>query len=71
MLKKLSIEGMSCNHCVKRVENGISELPGVKSVKVNLGSKSALVETVDEFDVQLLFNAVDEAGYDLTKVEIV
>ncbi len=71
MLKKLSIEGMSCNHCVKRVESGISELTGVKSVKVNLGSKSALVETVDEFDVQLLFNAVDEAGYDLIKVEVI
>ncbi|MDP2813732.1 MAG: copper ion binding protein [Erysipelotrichaceae bacterium] len=70
MLKKLSIEGMSCNHCVKRVESGISELPGVKSVKVNLGSKSALVETEEEFDVQLLFNAVDEAGYDLIKVEV-
>lgn len=70
MLKKLSIEGMSCNHCVKRVENGISELPGVKSVKVNLGSKSALVETEEEFNIQLLFNAVDEAGYDLTKVEV-
>jgi copper chaperone len=70
MLKKLSIEGMSCNHCVKRVENGISELPGVKSVKVNLGSKSALVETEAEFDVQLLFNAVDEAGYDLVKIEV-
>ena len=70
MLRKLSIEGMTCNHCVKRVENGLSELSGVKSVKVNLGSKSALVETDGEFDVQLLFNAVDEAGYDLTKVEV-
>jgi copper ion binding protein len=70
MLRKLSIEGMTCNHCVKRVENGLSELPGVKSVKVNLGSKSALVETEEEFDVQQLFTAVDEAGYDLTKIEL-
>lgn len=70
MLRKLTIEGMSCNHCVKRVENGLSELAGVKSVKVNLGSKSALVETEESFDVQLLFTAIDDAGYDLTKIEL-
>ena len=42
MLKKRAIiEGMSCNHCVKRVENALKELEGVQDVKVNLKKKTA------------------------------
>ncbi len=33
------IEGMSCGHCVMRVEKGVAALPGVKSAKVDLGKK--------------------------------
>ncbi|MEH7467989.1 copper ion binding protein, partial [Priestia megaterium] len=32
----LSVQGMSCGHCVKAVEGGLGELNGVKSVEVSL-----------------------------------
>ena len=38
------IEGMSCGHCVMRVEKGIAAMPGVKSAKVDLGKKEGTFE---------------------------
>ena len=31
MKKKISIEGMSCSHCVNHVTNALSEIDGVKN----------------------------------------
>ncbi len=33
------IEGMSCGHCVMRVEKGVAGMPGVKAAKVDLQKK--------------------------------
>ena len=35
----IAIEGMSCGHCVMRVEKGVGAMPGVKSAKVDLARK--------------------------------
>jgi copper chaperone CopZ len=35
----IGIEGMSCGHCVMRVEKGVSGMPGVTSAKVDLAAK--------------------------------
>ena len=35
----VAIEGMSCGHCVMRVEKGVSGMPGVTAAKVDLGAK--------------------------------
>ena len=43
MAKKIIIEGMSCNHCVRHVTTALEEL-GLSEVKVDLASKSAVVE---------------------------
>ncbi|MEG1798527.1 MAG: cation transporter, partial [Clostridium sp.] len=48
MKKKISIEGMSCGHCVNHVKEALSELPGVTSVDVSLESKSAVLESSSE-----------------------
>lgn len=39
----LHVEGMTCNSCVKSIESVISEKSGVKSVKVDLEKKEAVV----------------------------
>ena len=41
--KNIKIEGMSCMHCAKKVENGLKEIKEVKSVNVNLEEKNAEV----------------------------
>ncbi len=41
---ELSIEGMSCGHCVARVKNTLSDVKGVLNAEVNLEKKNAIVE---------------------------
>lgn len=40
---KIHVEGMTCNSCVKNIESVISGKSGVKSVKVDLEKKEAIV----------------------------
>ena len=41
IVKKLNIEGMSCMHCVKKVEMALKGIKEVKSVNVSLENKTA------------------------------
>ncbi len=63
--KKLvvNIEGMSCSHCAKKVEEGLKKLDGVKSVKVNLEKKNATIAYKDTLDVKDVENVINELGY--------
>ncbi|NWI77010.1 ATP7B ATPase, partial [Dryoscopus gambensis] len=38
------IEGMHCTSCVRNIEGNISDLPGIKSIKVSLEHKCAVVQ---------------------------
>lgn len=67
MKKKIMIEGMSCGHCVKHVQEALGGLNDVSSVEVNLAEKYAVVETTVE-DSQLQ-EAIDDAGYDVISIE--
>ncbi len=69
MAKRIYIEGMSCDHCVKHVTNALIEVDGVKDVKVDLKGKIAAVELSGTVDDSKLKEAVEEAGYDVTKIE--
>ena len=71
MKKILSIGGMTCKHCVKRVEDALGGLGGVKKVKVDLNKKIAVIEIESEASVtdDLLGSAVKDAGYELIKIE--
>jgi copper chaperone CopZ len=60
---KLSIQGMNCGHCVKRVTNALKEVAGVTDVKVDLADNSATV--TGTADIETLKAAVDEAGYEV------
>ena len=65
MKVKLNISGMSCGHCVKRVDNAVKALAGVTSAEVKVGE--AVVE--GDFSVDALKEAIDDAGYDVEGVE--
>ncbi len=60
----LVIEGMTCASCVRRVENALTKVPGVKSATVNLATETAEVELDQSVDTNLLIGAVSAAGYD-------
>jgi copper chaperone len=60
----LKVQGMTCNHCVMRVQKAIKALPGVSDAQVDL-SKAEAVITYDDSKVapEKLSSAVVEAGY--------
>lgn len=70
MKKKISIEGMSCEHCVNHVSTALQELAGVSKVEVNLASNNAIIEASQEISEEDIKAAIDEAGYEVTKVEV-
>jgi Cu+-exporting ATPase len=64
MEKKLSVEGMTCQHCVKRVTKIIEKASGVSDVQVSLESKEA-VFTCDETgtSVDEILQAINDFGF--------
>lgn len=69
MRKKILIEGMTCQNCVRHVKKALEELEGVKTVSVSLESKSAEIELAHEVDNEKIKAAVYDAGYDIISVE--
>ena len=58
---KLTVEGMSCQHCVGAVSKALEAVPGVEVVTVSLEDKSALV--TGKFSKDDLVLAVEKVGF--------
>jgi copper chaperone len=67
MKKTLSVEGMSCAHCVGHVREALVSVAGVKSAQVDLAEKRAVVEG-EALDDAALKAAVAEAGYEVVGI---
>ncbi|MDR2159853.1 MAG: cation transporter [Treponema sp.] len=63
----LKIEGMSCDHCVKHVQEALEGTAGVTSARVRLSDKSAEVEHGAGTTLEALKAAVEEAGYEVVE----
>lgn len=63
MKKEIIISGMTCGHCVKRVENALLDVDGVNSVAVSLENKKATIEAEGKVEDQLIKDAIDDIGY--------
>lgn len=62
----LNVQGMSCGHCVKSVEENVGQLAGVEQVKVNLAEAQVDI-AFDEVQVTLeqIKETIEEQGYEL------
>ena len=69
MKKKIYIEGMTCEHCLNRVKNTLSEIENINNTDVNIEEGFALIEFTGEITDAFLTEVIDEAGYDVTKIE--
>ena len=65
IVKVLKIEGMSCAHCVKKVEDALKKVKGVKSVKISLTDKKAEVLLKEDVDFEILKQVVEDIGYEV------
>lgn len=60
----LNIQGMTCNHCVMRVQKALAEVPGVQRAVVTLQPGQAKVEYDDSASTaDAMASAVVKAGY--------
>jgi copper chaperone len=64
--KVFKVEGMSCMHCVKSIEESVSQVKGVSGVKVSLNEKSVSIDydstIASEKD---LLNSIESLGYEI------
>lgn len=69
MKKIIEIEGMSCSHCVQKVENALYGLPETEEVNINLENKSAEVDFSSDIDDKLISDLIKSAGYSVTNIK--
>lgn len=64
--KTYTVDGMTCEHCVRAVTSELSALNGVSSVDVDLGNNGpsrVTVESVEPLAPRAVAAAIDEARY--------
>ncbi|CAJ2938757.1 copper-translocating P-type ATPase [Burkholderia pseudomallei] len=59
----LTIGGMTCGGCARRVEQALAAVRGVADAKVDLATMSAKASVARDVDSQTLVAAVEQAGY--------
>jgi copper chaperone CopZ len=59
----LTVQGMTCGHCVASVTEELSELAGVQGVEVDLASGRVDVTSDRELEPTAVRAAVEAAGY--------
>jgi copper ion binding protein len=68
MKKTLTVEGMSCAHCVAHVKEALESVPGVAKAEVDLKKKRAVVEG-PSLDDAAMKAAVADAGYEVAAID--
>jgi len=62
----LTVDGMTCQHCVAAVTSKLSELDGVTRVEVDLATGRVTVDSTRPLEVAAMIAAVEKAGYAVT-----
>lgn len=66
-LSVIAVTGMSCEHCEKAVRAGISAIPGVSQVDVDVASGEDKILAEPAPETAAVRAAVEEAGYQLAE----
>ena len=62
---KISVKGMTCHSCVKTIEQGMLNQPGVKAVEVSLKNEEAVIQYNPLLtDPGTLREAIDDMGFE-------
>jgi copper chaperone len=63
-----TVNGMTCGQCASAVTAGLTRLPGVHDVQVELPTGAVIVVSDGPLPIDEVRVAVDEAGYELAGV---
>jgi len=61
----ITVDGMTCGHCVNAVQTEVGKLDGVTDVSVDLASGEVTIVASEAPDAGALREAVEEAGYEV------
>lgn len=67
--KILTIEGMHCDHCAKKVETTLKSINRVDKVKVNLAKKEAIIISKVEIDNQTIQDSFKELDFTIINIK--
>lgn len=63
MKHELVIPMMSCEHCVKRIQNVLNQTPGILSSQIVLKTKKVTLEVDQTFNLDGLKKRLSDAHY--------
>jgi copper ion binding protein len=69
MKKIINIEGMSCDHCVGRINKALSEVEGINEVVVNLEEKKAEVTLEKNVADEKLKSEIENLGFNVMEIK--
>lgn len=61
----LNVDGMMCNHCKEHVEKACLQVANVLKAEASLEKKNVTISYENDVDVNLISNAIKEAGYEV------
>jgi len=64
-MKKIKIQGMSCNHCVMAVTKALQGIEGIRDVSVDLEAGEAMFEETTPVDPEVIKKKISAAGFDV------
>lgn len=64
---KISIDGMSCEHCVNHVQEALLKI-GARDIDVSLLNETAYADFNEEVSDAKIKKAVEDAGYDVKSI---
>lgn len=59
----LTVDNISCGHCVKTIESELSELGGIQKVQASNDTKQVIVEWDDPANETKIRDLLEEIGY--------
>ncbi|MEC9310402.1 MAG: cation transporter, partial [Pseudomonadota bacterium] len=66
----LSLPSIHCQGCISAVERGLNAHPGVKSARVNLTLKRALIEAEPDVHAADLIPVLENLGYEAHELDV-
>lgn len=67
--KIITIEGMHCEHCAKKVTDTLNSIEGVDKVKVNLSKKEAIITSKVELENTTIEESFKNLDFKITNIK--
>lgn len=63
------VPNMHCEHCVKKIKNSLKPIKQIKKTAFDLENKLVVVTLKEQIDPNLLINAINEAGFEVSETK--